>query len=169
MMTDIGVTFIRESENRAETARGRINHCLDQLGNDDMWWTPGEECNSIGVIIQHLFGNLRQWIIAGIGGEPDIRDRPREFEVAERSPKAEIQARFNTIIDQVLETFSRLSAEELLEMRTIQGLDRSVLGAIYGTITHLELHAGQISYVTRLRLGSAYDEFRPPAGKAQGR
>lgn len=166
-MTDIGAAFIRESENRAETARRRINHCLDQLGDDDMWWTPGEGCNSIGVIVQHLLGNLRQWIIAGIGGEPDVRDRPREFKVAERSPKAELHARFNTIIDQVLETFSRLSAQELLEMRTIQGFNRSVFMAIYGTITHLELHAGQISYVTRLRLGSAYEEYRPPAGKAQ--
>jgi len=167
MNTDIGSAFIRESKNRVEIARGRIDHCLDQLGDDDMWWTPGEGCNPIGVIIQHLLGNLRQWIVSGVGGEPDIRDRPREFEVEVRWRKAELQGGFNGMIDQVLEICSRLSPEELPKMRVIQGLNRSVLAAIYGTITHLELHAGQISYVTRLRLGSAYEEYQPPATKEE--
>ena len=86
-------------------------------------------------------------------------DRPQEFVVDEMAPKATLQGRFNNMLDDVVETYRRLRPEELLEMRTIQGFERVVLSAIYGTMTHLELHAGQISYLTRLRLGRVYEEY----------
>ena len=54
-----------------EHARGKMDHCLAQLADEDIWWTPQEGSNSIGVIIQHLTGNLRQWVISGVGGAPE--------------------------------------------------------------------------------------------------
>lgn len=168
MNSEIATRFIEVSKNRANTARDRIDHCLDQLQDDDLWWIPGEGCNCIGVIIQHLLGNLRQWIISGVGGEEDIRRRPREFVIEERTPKSVLQSRLNGMICRVIETYSRLDASELLEMRKIQGLDVSVMRAIYGTMTHLELHAGQICYITRMRLGGSYKEWWTPANEEQG-
>ncbi len=78
------------------------------------------------------------------------------------------------MIGQVIETYARVDAaayaskSELLEMRRIQGLDVSVMRAIYGAMTHLELHAGQICYITRMRLGASYEEWWTPANKEQG-
>ena len=98
MNSEIATGFIEESKNRANTARDRINHCLDQLQDDDLWWIPGEGCNCIGVIMpltlpsQHLLGNLRQWIISGVGGDADIRRRPREFVIEERTPSQSSKA-----------------------------------------------------------------------------
>lgn len=155
--------FIEESKNRAKTARAMINHCLDQLGDDDVWWAPAKGCNSIGIIAQHLIGNLRQWIVSGVGGAPDTRDRPREFRVERKTPKSGLQGELNGLLDQVVDTYSSLPPSELLQTRTIQGLNRSVLSAIYGTMAHLQLHTGQILYLTHLRLGEAYAEFPHPA------
>ena len=168
MNIQIGDAFIEESKNCVNTVRGRINHCLDQLGDEDIWWAPDKGGNCIGVIVQHLLGNLRQWIISGVGGATDVRDRPREFRVGEKSPKAALQRQLNEILDAVIETYSSLPAAQLLEMRRIQGYDESVLGAIYGTMTHLELHAGQIVWITRMRRGGAYEEWCKPATKEQG-
>ena len=36
---------------------------------------PNEASNSIGNLILHLCGNARQWIIAGVGGAADTRQR----------------------------------------------------------------------------------------------
>lgn len=168
MNADIGRAFLEESRYRAVKARDRIDHCLRQLEEDELWWSPGEGSNCVGVIIQHLVGNLRQWIISGVGGEADIRDRPREFRVEEKTPKTVLHARLNDILNQVIGTYSRVDPSQLLQRRRIQGFDESVLGAIYQTMTHLDLHAGQISYITRLKRGSAYQESWKPETKEQG-
>jgi hypothetical protein len=168
MNREIAVAFLEESKNRVIKARDRINQCLGQLDDDDIWWTPGSESNSIGVIIQHLVGNLRQWILSGVGGEPDIRDRPREFRMEEKTSKALLQKRLNDVLEQVVETYSRVDPAQLLQGRRIQGLDESLLSAIYQTMTHLDLHAGQISYIAKIRKGKGYVESWKPVTKEQG-
>ena len=42
------------------------------------------------------------------------------------------------------------------------------LDAIYETMCHLELHTGQVLYLTRLRLGDEYVESWMPATEEQG-
>jgi hypothetical protein len=42
--------------------------------------------NAIGNLMLHLHGNIGQWLVAGLGGIHDVRDRPSEF--AERGPIA---------------------------------------------------------------------------------
>jgi len=160
--------FIERSMRQVDHARGAINHCLDQLQDEDIWWTPREGSNSIGILIQHLMGNLGQWAISGIGGEADVRDRPSEFRVERTTPKEELQAAFGDLLDRVKDVYSNVRAAELIEPRRIQGFDTSVLDAIYGTMCHLELHTGQVLYLTRLRIGDAYRELWKPASKDQG-
>ncbi|MGB7621337.1 MAG: DUF1572 family protein [Terriglobia bacterium] len=168
MNREFALAFLEESKNRAINARDRINQCLGQLEDDDIWWTPGSESNSIGVIIQHLLGNLRQWILSGVGGEPDIRDRAREFRMEEKTSKAVLQKRLNDVLEQVVETYSRVDPAQLLQGRRIQGFDESLLSAIYQTMTHLDLHVGQISYIAKIRKGKGYVESWKPATKEQG-
>jgi hypothetical protein len=66
------------------SALGKINHCLGQLSDEQVWWRSQPSLNSIGNLILHLSGNLRQWLVAGLGDAKDVRDRPAEF--AERGP-----------------------------------------------------------------------------------
>ena len=123
MNSDVPLAFMARSKYQIDHARDKINHCLDQLRTEDVWWTPRDGCNPIGVIIQHLMGNLRQWAISAIGGEPDMRDRPSEFHVVERVGKDELQAEFNGVLDRVKEVYSRTSVSDLLATKRIQGFD----------------------------------------------
>ena len=68
-----------EAGRELEAAFGRIKHCLRQLSEEQVWWRPSPALNSIGNLILHLCGNLRQWIVAGLGGAADHRNRPSEF------------------------------------------------------------------------------------------
>lgn len=164
----IANAFMEESRHQAENARKRIAHCLDQLQDEDLWWVPGPGCNSIGIIVQHLLGNLRQWILSGAGGDKDIRDRPAEFRVDEKTSKSALQERLDQILDHILAVYDQQEAPDLLEKRRIQGYDSTVLQAVYGTMTHFDLHAGQIVYATRLRLGQTYKKWWKPTTKEQG-
>ncbi len=133
--------------------------CLDSLNDEQIWWRPNEQSNSIGNLLLHLNGNLRQWIIAPLGRVASLRNRPAEF--AERSHIEMRSLRENLAhtleeIDAILNT---LSPAELLAQYTIQN-DEDVTGlqAIYHAVEHFGMHHGQILYITK-QLRSADLEF----------
>ena len=51
----------------------RIGTCLGKLNEEQVWARGHENENAIGNLVLHLCGNVRQWIIAGVGGQPDAR------------------------------------------------------------------------------------------------
>ncbi|MFC1737226.1 DUF1572 family protein [Candidatus Hydrogenedentota bacterium] len=159
MESDIGPEFIAESVRKVTMSRDWILHSVEYLDEEDIWWSPGESCNSVGTILQHLLGNLRQWVLSGFRGDEDVRDRPREFRAEERVSKDPLVSEFEALIDEVLAVYSSLDPIRLLEEKTIQGRTCSALSAIYRTVPHLQLHAGQIAYMTKLRVGNKYEDW----------
>ena len=159
--------FLKETNNRIDAAHERIIHCLDQLNEEYIWNRPNPSVNSIGIILQHLCGNLRQCIISGIGGAKDVRNRPLEFKDDAKLSKTELLAKFERIINDCKDAIENFDPNNILKVRRIQGFDESALRAIYGTITHLEFHAGQIIYITRLLIGEQYTLNWVPQTKEQ--
>src|SRR5689334_6072857 len=82
--------FSLESQRTLDEALRKIEHCDRQLDDDDVWWRPSEEMNSVGNILLHLSGNLRQWIVSGVGGARDVRDRPAEFAERGKIPREQL-------------------------------------------------------------------------------
>lgn len=164
----IGQAFLRETRQALAQEHRRIAHCLRQLDENQIWQRPGPEVNSIGTIIVHLCGNLRQWFLHGIGGALDVRNRSSEFAGAATIPKQELLAALSELIEEIDVLLQGVPTSALLEPRRIQGMEMDGLSAIYGTVTHLEGHALQISYVTHLLVGDRYEPFWKPANAEQG-
>ncbi len=160
--------FLQETDTRFERACHSITHCLNQLNDEQLWLRPTPHVNSIGIILQHLRGNLRQWIVSGIGGAEDIRQRAQEFNEGEHFSQMEALTQFTALIAECRTIIQHLTSEELTAPRRIQGVERNVLNAIYGTLTHLNLHVGQILYITHLILGERYILTWTPQAKEQG-
>ena len=95
---DIFSAVIEESVKTIDNAFGRICHCVDQLTEEQFWYRENSNVNSIGIIIQHLSGNLRQWVLSGIGKQSDIRNRPLEFKDDDRLSKEEQMKAFGDLI-----------------------------------------------------------------------
>lgn len=165
---DIFNAVIEESIKAIDNAYGRICHCVGQLGQEHIWVRERAGVNSIGIIINHLCGNLRQWIVAGIGGKQDVRDRPSEFKDEERPSKDELMSRLENVIQECKRTIRKVRPEQLLEHRRIQGSEETVLSALFSAIPHIELHAGQIVYITRLLLQDKYQLRWKPRTKEEG-
>lgn len=146
----------------------KIEHAVRQLDDADVWFRPHASANAIGNILLHLSGNLRQWLIDGLQGTPDVRDRPGEF--AERSliPKGQLLDRLRSTLDEIDGVFDRLDPESLLELRRIQGFDVQVQAAIVEAAAHFQGHVQEIIYITRMRLGDRYAFHWKPAGREQG-
>jgi len=109
-----------------------------------LWARPNEASNSIGNLMLHLAGNVRQWIVSGVGGAPDVRDRQSEFD--QRAPIAvtDLVDRLEQTICDVDRVLASLSPADLHTRRTIQANDVTVLEAIYHVVEHFSMHTGQI-------------------------
>jgi len=158
----------------ASAARGilgegmrKIEHCLDQLSDDQIWWRPGPHMNSIANLTLHLAGNLRQWIVAGIGGAKDVRNRPAEFSDRSKRPKVELLATLRNVVRDADKIFGGVGSDQLLSARRIQGFDTTVLDAIFSTIAHFRGHVQEIIHMTRAQLGAEYHFDFVPQGLEQ--
>ena len=131
----------------------RIVRCLQLLSEKEIWWRPNNASNAAGNIVLHLCGNIRQWIISGLGGEPDVREREKEF--GERGPisRRMLIAQLKTTVGEACEIIDGLQEEALLQQFRIQGYDVSGLIAVLRVYEHFAYHAGQIMYVTKLKCG----------------
>ena len=154
---------------RACLAEGlrKIEHCLAQLDEEAVWWRPAPEMNSVANLMLHLTGNLRQWIVSGVGGAPDVRNRPLEFADRSARPKAELLAALRAAVGESDKVLSRLTATDLLQPRRIQGFETQVLAAVFDTVAHFRGHTQEIIHITRARLGAAYRFDFVPQGPEQ--
>ena len=127
-----------------------IVKCLQQLSDDEIWWRPNPPSNSAGNLVLHLCGNMRQWIIAGLGGEEFQRQRDLEF--SERGPIArkELVARLRRTVRDASRVLGKLSDEDLARKLTIQGYHVTGLDAVFHVTEHFGYHTGQIAYITKM-------------------
>ena len=151
-----------------ESALARIKHCLGQLSDEQVWRRSRPSLNSIGNLILHLCGNLRQWIVAGVGGAADIRNRPAEFAERGPTPKEELMRNLEAVVEEAKHILARVDARQLVGFRRIQGFEVTGLAAIFGSVPHFRGHAQEIIHMTRLQLGDAYKFAWTPMTPEQG-
>lgn len=146
----------------------RIKHCVEQLSDEQLWWRPQPAMNSIGNLVLHLSGNVRQWIVSGIGGAADDRDRPAEF--AEQGPidRVELLARLDRAVAESKSALADASAADLLASRIVQGFAVTGWGAIFDSVPHFKGHTQEIACLTRMQLGDEYRFFWQPTTPEEG-
>jgi len=142
--------FINHSVAKLRQYEQRIGVCLDQLSSEQIWWRGAETQNAVGNLVLHLCGNVRQWIVSGIGGEKDTRERDKEFAARDSVSKDELKSALEAAVSRAVSVLEGLTADQLLERRTIQGYEKSILEAVYHVVEHFSHHAGQILYATKL-------------------
>ena len=128
----------------------RILKCMDRLDEQGIWWRPNENSNSIGNLILHLCGNVRQWIYAGLGGNEDSRDRQTEFDERRHLPIEELRALLVTTMDLVLPVIRNVQSEELLNFRPVQTFHETGITILIHVTEHFSYHTGQIAYITKM-------------------
>lgn len=153
-MSEIGPAFIAESRSLlSEDYLPKIERCLTLLSDEQIWWRANRQSNSIGNLLLHLSGNVRQWIVVGLGGAADTRDRDLEFAQREVVPRDEVLARLKQTLREADQTLAGFDNEKLLDGFVIQGLEVSALGAILHVVEHFSMHTGQIIMLAKMLAG----------------
>jgi uncharacterized damage-inducible protein DinB len=141
--------FLRDSRKELRRRAERIETCIRKLTEEQIWTRRHENENAIGNLVLHLCGNVRQWIIAGVGGAADQRDRDAEFARREPLPAEELRSRLQQTLEEADRVLERLGPADLLSKRKIQVYEVTVLHAIYHVTVHFSEHTGQIIWATK--------------------
>ena len=128
----------------------RIKGCLDKLSVEDIWWKPNENSNSVGNLILHLCGNVRQWLLSGLGGNADNRVRQKEFDEKGPLPKEALIQDLEQVMREVDKLLGQLHPETLIEKKVVQGFEETGISILIHVIEHFSYHVGQIAYITKV-------------------
>src|SRR5580700_2036439 len=104
--------FVRVAIGDLEQCCERIETCVRKLTPEQVWGRGAEHQNAVGNLLLHLTGNVRQWILSGIGGAQDTRVRDQEFAERRRIDPAELVGRLRTTVEEAGEAIRHLSADQ---------------------------------------------------------
>ncbi len=141
--------FLNVSVNKLTQSVDRIAICLGKLSDDQIWARGHENENAVGNLVLHLSGNVRQWIMHGLGGQPDIRVRDSEFAAAGGMNAAELTAQIRGAVEEATKILGTLAPEQLTRTYQIQGRTASGVEAVVNVVEHFAQHTGQIIYATK--------------------
>ena len=165
MPEQIADVFLSASVKRMQLSEDDINRCLAKLSDEQMWHRGADHENSIANLLLHLEGNLRQWFLHGIDGQPDVRKRDAEFTLSPSRRCDEVRSGFATTLAESRRVIGSLAPERLLEMIDPQPTGNwgpmTILEAIYRIVSHLQLHQGQIILLTKQLAGTDLDLSLP--------
>jgi uncharacterized damage-inducible protein DinB len=156
-------------------SRGYLNHeyriklrrAVMALSPDALWARPNDGSNSVGNLLVHLEGNVRQWMVSGVGGAPDTRDRAAEFAARESGTAEALLARLEATVAEAGEVLDKLTPDDLVSRRTIQAREVTVLEAVYTCVQHFALHLGQIILVAKAQSPGAVQFYEDEGGRAK--
>lgn len=122
-----------------------------QVEEKRLFWAFNNDSNSIGMIVQHLSGNMlsRFTNFYEEDGEKPWRNRDKEFESL-LSTKAEVMDAWNKGWDCFLNVVNHLHDLDLERTVYIRGEAHSVLEAVNRQLAHYSYHIGQIVFLSKM-------------------
>ena len=147
----VSEAFIQEARRLLkEEYLPKIERSVEKLTEEQIWLRPNSESNSIGNLLLHLSGNARQWIVCGLGGELDERQRQIEFDAREGITRDELLGKLRTTVTGVSDVLAGFDPARLLDRFPIQGTETTALAAIFHVTEHFSMHTGQIILLTKM-------------------
>jgi len=163
----IAVLFLEHSCHKLESMTRNMGVCLTRLTDAQIWERHGVHENAVGNLVLHLCGNMRQWVIAGVAGAADVRERDAEFSADGGMGAEELMGRFALTVAEVRGIVAKLPAERLLDRINPQNGEVSVLDAVYQVVGHVQQHVGQIILLTKQMTRQDLDLTIPRGSKRQ--
>lgn len=139
-----------------------------QLNEQELFFKPSKESNSIAIIVQHVAGNmLSRWTnFLTEDGEKPWRDRDAEFEDMLQTKEAVLNA-WDEGWACVFNVLKNLKPGDILKTITIRNEPLMVIDAVIRQIDHYGSHVGQIIYIGKLIKNEHWQSLSIPKNKSK--
>ena len=141
---------------------------IARLNEEQLNFKPDESSNSIAVLTQHLYGNMKsRWTdFLTSDGEKTWRNRDGEFKINNPSKAALIEL-WDEGWKTLLDTIEALEESDLHKKIYIRNMNHTVIEAINRQLTHYAFHVGQIVFIGKLILGKQWYSLSIPLNKSE--
>lgn len=138
-----------------------------QLDEKDFFWQYNIESNSIGIIVNHLWGNmLSRWTnFLTSDGEKEWRNRDLEFESVIKT-KEELLSKWNEGWQCLFDALDSINEDNFDTKIYIRNQQHSIMDAFNRQFGHYSYHVGQIVYLGRMIKGNDWKALTIAKGKS---
>jgi len=142
-------TIIRALIGRLEEFERLFDIALSKVEQQWLWLQPNTEILCIGVQLQHMSGNLEQYVLVNLGYGQDRRVRSKEFELRPEITLEELSSILLSQIKKAKALIQNTQSHQLCESYHVQGFSMTRLEACIHGIEHLNYHLGQIALIIK--------------------
>lgn len=159
--------YLKSAKKQFEYYKSVGEKTFNQLAESDLFWQYNEESNSIAIMVNHLWGNMKsRWTdFLTTDGEKDWRNRDLEFESVIKS-KDELLLKWNEGWECLFDALSDINEQNFDTKVYIRNQEHSIIEAINRQLAHYAYHIGQIVYLGRMIRGSKWKSLTIPKGKS---
>lgn len=150
MEKEVSSEYLRVVRASFKEMKTLAEKAFEQLDENELFWFPNDDSNSIAVIVQHMGGNMvSRWTdFVDTDGEKPNRNRDSEFE-RYISNRTELYERWNKGWTVFLEALDSIHEDDLVRVIKIRNEPHSILQAIERQMFHYSTHIGQIIYIAK--------------------
>lgn len=139
-----------------------------QLTDEELFYIPAEGCNSIAIIVKHMWGNMRsRWTnFLTEDGEKEWRNRDGEFE-ADIHSREELLQKWEEGWKCLFDALESIQPEDYGTIIYIRNMGHSITMAVNRQIAHYSYHVGQLVLLAKIIKGSDWNALSIGKGKSK--
>jgi len=138
---------------------------VEPLTDREINWAHPHLSNTIGILLRHIAGSERSWIVQTVGGRPVRRNRDAEF-VRETLSKAALVDDLRRAHQEARQVIEGLTAADLTRAVavTFRGTPQTFTAAwaLMNSLQHTGYHLGQIQLFKKMAASAAAAHAQPP-------
>lgn len=128
----------------------RLRSAVESLNEQQVWSRANNASNSVGNLLLHLDGDVRQWLVWPFKQVDGFRDRAAEFSARGIAPGPRLLNQLGATLQEASDVLQTLTNAELAATYTIDGHTVTGLDAVYHVVEHFGVHYGQVLYITKM-------------------
>ncbi len=154
MKDTVETLLINEAKYRLlEESIPRLRKCLEKMDQQQIWYRPNHQTVSAGNLVLHLCGNVRQWLVNGLGKGADSRNRAREFEETGPIATSVLMEDLEKLEHEISDSLAKINQGDLSRRFVIQGFEVTGVSILVHVVEHFSYHVGQVTYMVKSRQG----------------
>ena len=169
LSSDMAAHYLEEIQRQFRGYKHMAEGAMAQLKDEELFVALDKEANSVAIIIKHLAGNMRSRFVDFLttDGEKPDRHRDQEFEIDERSTRADVMRWWEAGWACVFGALETVKPGGLMGTVTIRNEPHTVLQAMNRQLAHYAYHVGQIVFLAKHFRSTEWKSLSVPRGKSE--
>jgi len=141
---------------------------FEQLEDKELFWRPEGHGNSIAIIVNHMYGNMKsRWTdFLTTDGEKEWRNRDAEFENCIHS-RSELLEKWEKGWLLLFSALDGINDQNFSTEVYIRNMGHTIVEAINRQLSHYSYHVGQLVFIGTLIRGSQWNSLSIPKGASK--